>query len=325
MVPEVKGDGFAVEAAGIKHRARAQAAQRVELARLRGEDHLADRCVALVVRDQRVNAVASVVDGDVGRDFRHRIIGIGVAEHDLEEAVEDGQRADAEGVGRLDHDLPAAALDRRGGGGRVHHADEVVHLGELQVKARERVVVMDDAGQGLEAKPDEHVAGEGVAVDRSDHAASVGAVVQRQAGAAHRKVGVDPVQAPVLANEDGVGAVAGDRGRLGPAKVPSITTWGALTCAKRGRLASSSSAGTVKPGRGVGGKILWPPAPGMAKPMTLGPGPAALLSRIAWRSEPGPESLALLTVKAAGARRPSNSSSRKAGRSGAGRAGGRRR
>jgi hypothetical protein len=57
-------------------------------------------------------------------------------------------------------------------------------------------------------------------------------------------------------------------------------------------------------GRSVVGAIVWTPDPGMLKAITP-PLPTASASRIAWRNEPGPESLVLVTVKVDSRRRPS--------------------
>ena len=51
-------------------------------------------------------------------------------------------------------------------------------------------------------------------------------------------------------------------------------------------------------GRRLRGVMVWTPAPGMAKTIVSAPG-AVSASRIAWRSDPAPESLVLVTVKVA--------------------------
>ena len=50
-------------------------------------------------------------------------------------------------------------------------------------------------------------------------------------------------------------------------------------------------------GQGRCGAIVWTPAPGMAKSIVFVPPVAALESRIAWRSEPGPLSAVVVTRK----------------------------
>ena len=50
-------------------------------------------------------------------------------------------------------------------------------------------------------------------------------------------------------------------------------------------------------GRGERGAIVWTPWPGMAKSIVFVPPVAALESRIAWRSEPGPLSAVVVTEK----------------------------
>src|SRR5205809_868876 len=74
-------------------------------------------------------------------------------------------------------------------------------------------------------------------------------------------------------------------------------------------------AGLVRAGRGESGVIRWTPAPGMLNEIT-GERLGSLASRIAWRSDPAPESLVLVTTE--GARRSSSGSRR--GRREAGRA-----
>src|SRR5262245_32978637 len=98
-----------------------------------------------------------------------------IAEHDLEEAVETGERAASGDMRGFDANRAAAAFNGCRSGGRVQHDDAVVHLREFQVQTGECVVVVDDSGQRLKPKSDEHVTGEGVAVDRSQYAARVGA------------------------------------------------------------------------------------------------------------------------------------------------------
>ena len=49
-------------------------------------------------------------------------------------------------------------------------------------------------------------------------------------------------------------------------------------------------------GRGEAGAIVWTPVPGMAKSIVLVPPVAALESRMAWRSEPGPLSAVVVTT-----------------------------
>src|SRR5262245_46159355 len=55
--------------------------------------------------------------------------------------------------------------------------------------------------------------------------------------------------------------------------------------------------------------MTWLPAPGMLKRMVSAPG-LALALVMAWRNDPGPASLVLLTVKTAGAVRSSRRSNR---------------
>ena len=50
-------------------------------------------------------------------------------------------------------------------------------------------------------------------------------------------------------------------------------------------------------GRGESGAIVWTPGPGISKSIVFVAPVAALESRIAWRSEPGPLSPVLLTRK----------------------------
>ena len=59
----------------------------------------------------------------------------------------------------------------------------------------------------------------------------------------------------------------------------------------------SISTGLVIAGRGESGAIVCTPGPGMAKSIVLVAPVAALESRIAWRSEPGPLSAVVVTTK----------------------------
>jgi hypothetical protein len=63
-------------------------------------------------------------------------------------------------------------------------------------------------------------------------------------------------------------------------------------------------------GKGVSGEIVCTPVPGMAKSMTCVPGAPAFESRIAWRSDPGPLSAAVLTSNVDSSVRHSTGSTR---------------
>ncbi len=78
------------------------------------------------------------------------------------------------------------------------------------------------------------------------------------------------------------------------ASVPTADVFGAAP----GWAQPSISTGPVTEGRRDSAVIVCGPAPGIAKAMMSGP-PAALASRIAWRSEPGPLSAVLVTLNVA--------------------------
>src|SRR5262245_60859200 len=65
-----------------------------------------------------------------------------------------------------------------------------------------------------------------------------------------------------------------------------------------GCVVASSVVGCMTVGRPDVGAIVCTPEPGMAKTMVSGPA-FALASRIAWRSEPAPESFVVVTVNVA--------------------------
>ena len=80
--------------------------------------------------------------------------------------------------------------------------------------------------------------------------------------------------------------------------------------ARQLRVGARSRLGVAVDGHGAGdagssevGMIVCTPAPGMLKSIVSAPA-LALASRIAWRSEPGPESLVFVTVKVAAATGP---------------------
>src|SRR5262245_21024748 len=91
-----------------------------------------------------------------------------------------------------------------------------------------------------------------------------------------------------------------------PAPLPSRVISGVP--AKPGWLVPSRTAESVRAGSGADGAMVCGPEP-MAKWIVSKPG-LALASRRACRSEPGPLSAAVVTVRAAGAQRPSSASSR---------------
>ena len=74
-------------------------------------------------------------------------------------------------------------------------------------------------------------------------------------------------------------------------------------------LAPSIVTELVIVGNDEAGAIVWTPEPPMAKSIVLDP-PAALASVIAWRSDPAPASLTLVTMSIAGTSRRSSGSSR---------------